>query len=142
MPGYHIDQKTSLTAELEDDCCSYLSAPGIGSPTIVIKSRGKIPAWSGRSYGTICKKYLRFKITTIHLTCLSKKECIKRNYDLLCLLSKLYKWKKVFTLFIISPGQKKHNCSHFITNTLNLVIFSYLLNITQREFLVKHYSKP
>lgn len=32
----------------------YLSPPGTGSPTIVIKSCGRIPAWRGRSKGTIC----------------------------------------------------------------------------------------
>lgn len=31
---------------------SYLSAPGRGSPTIVITSFGKIPAWRWRSYGS------------------------------------------------------------------------------------------
>lgn len=64
-----------------------------------------------------------------------------RNYDLLCLLYKNTQMETVFTLFIISPGQKKYNWSHFITNTLTLVIFSYVLNIIKREFLVKHYSK-
>lgn len=33
---------------------SYLSAPGRGSPIIVITSFGKIPAWRWRSYGSIC----------------------------------------------------------------------------------------
>lgn len=50
MQGYYkhpvmfLKQKASLTAELEDECCSYLSAPGRGSPTIVIKSCGISPA--------------------------------------------------------------------------------------------------
>lgn len=113
-PVMFLNQKASLTAELQDERWSYLSAPGTGSPTIVINSCGIIPACRGRSCGIICKKkHIYLKITTIHSPCsiqklsLKKKNSIMTKYDSLCLLSKSRQIATVYPVYNLPRGRSR-----------------------------------
>lgn len=58
-----ILKRMFLDKRREEGSGSYLSAPGTGSPTIVIKSLGRIPAWRGSVYGIIWKRWENVGIT-------------------------------------------------------------------------------